>query len=327
MEGKLLIVGSGSIGRRHTKNARKLGVSVVICDTDFERAKEVAEEVGAEGCYSSYQEACEKEKDIAVAVIATPSQFHIEQAIFLSNREVHILVEKPLAVEMNGIDSLIKIIHEKNVVAMMAQSYRFHEGYLLIKKMLNDQVIGKVYHVNLFGGHYLPDWHPMIDYRIEYTAQKKLGGGALLTSMSHTFDSVCWLFGEVQELIGWKAKLSDLEIDVDDSVFCLMKTNQHIIIECQTDFLQRVPEHRMVIVGEKGTIHADFIQHTILIGRAGKEEPEVIQYAFDPNKRYFDELRHFIFLVDQKVTNHDLDIYAGKRVVELLLNDKITAML
>lgn len=322
MKGTLLIVGAGSIGRRHAQNARMLGLRTIVCDVDIERAKKLAEETNSERFYTNYKKACEENMDIVAAVIATPSQSHIENAKFLAEKGIHLFIEKPLASEIGGVDDLINIIELKKVVAMMGQSYRFHEGYLALKKLLEDGMTGKIYHVNLFGGQYLPDWHPAMDYRTEYAAQKKLGGGALYTSMSHTFDSIAWLFGGIDEISGWKARLSDLEIDVDDSVFCLIKTNQNVVVMCQADFLQRIPRHRVVVVGEKGTIEVDFIAHEITVEILG-EKPLVQRYSFEPNKRYVEELRHFVQLIEDGIVKHPLDIHTGKRVVELLLSDKI----
>lgn len=325
MEGILLIIGAGSIGRRHTQNARALGLRTIVCDIDIARAKKLAEETGSEKFYADYKKAYEENTDIVAAVVATPSQFHIENAKFLAEKGIHIFIEKPLATAFEGIEDLMRVIDLKKVVVMMGQSYRFHEGYLHLKKLLEDGVIGKIYHANLFGGQYLPDWHPAMDYRTEYAAQKKMGGGALYTSMSHTFDSIAWLFGEIDELSGWKARLSDLEIDVDDSVFCFTKTNQNIVVMCQTDFLQRISKHRMIVVGEKGTIDADFIVHEITVEIPG-EQPSIREYSFEPNRRYVEELKHFVQLIKDGSVKHSLDIHTGKRVVELLLSDHITAI-
>ena len=325
MKGILLIIGSGSIGRRHAKNACSLGLRIIVCDIDINRAKSLAEETGSENFYADYKKACEENPDIEAAIISTPSQFHVENAKFLAERGIHIFIEKPLASEMNGIDDLVNIIESKNVVAMMGQSYRFHEGYLYLKEMLDNGLLGKIYHVAFLSGQYLPDWHPDIDYRIEYMAQSKLGGGALRTSMSHLFDSVAWFFGDVVDSIGHKARLSDLDMDVDDSVFCLIKTNKNIVVMCQTDFLQRSSNHRMFIVGEKGNIDADFVNHQFVIDLAGKER-SVQKYSFDPNQRYIDELKHFLELIEAGSVKHDLDVFSGKKVVELILSDNIYAI-
>ena len=325
MKGILLIIGSGSIGARHARNAHSLGMRTIMSDVNIERARKIAEEINSEKFYADYKKACIENPEITAAVIATPSRLHIESAKFLAGRGIHIFIEKPLATEIEEIDDFIKIVESKKVVAMMGQSYRFHEGYLYLKKLLADDVIGKIYHVNFFSGQYLPDWHPKMNYRAEYAAQKKLGGGALYTSMSHNFDSIEWLFGNINELTGWKSKLSDLEIDVDDSVFCLLKTVTNTIVICETDFLQRTPKHHMVIVGGKGIINADFIKHEISIELPGKK-PLIQKYFFDANRRYIEELKYFVKLIENGSITHDMDIYAGKRVVELMTSNKISAI-
>ncbi len=204
---------------------------------------------------------------------------------------------------------------------MMGQSFRFHEGYNIVKRMLEEKTIGKIYHANYTGGQYLPHWHPYADYRKEYSAQKKMGGGVLLTSMSHAFDIVEWLFGNIDFLQGWKEKLSSLEIDVEDSVFCLAKTSESAVVYCQFDFLQKEYRNNIRIAGENGHINADFMKHEIEIydGRSYNN----IKYAFDQNKRYVDELVHFTKLVEENKTNHELTISRGKRILELINSPNI----
>lgn len=327
MNGSILIIGAGSIGRRHAQNARALNLSVVICDPNNERAKKIANEIGALDYYTDYRDVFIKNQNIVAAIIASPSCFHAEQATFLANKGVHLFIEKPLATEVAGLDSLAKVVKKKKIVVMMGQSYRFHEGYILLKKMLQDRIIGKLYHVDFSSGQHLPDWHPTMDYRVEYTAQKKLGGGALFTNMSHIFDSLIWLFGDIEDLTGWKAKISNLEIDVDDCVFCLIKTKQNIIIKCRTDFLQNIPDHKMDIFGDGGSIQVDFLKHRFFVQHIGVKDLKLSSYMFEPNRRYVSELEYFIFLIKNNTIEHDLDIYAGTKIVKLLLDKRIKMLI
>jgi predicted dehydrogenase len=318
----ILIMGCGSIGQRHAKNAKNIGVeNIILFDINLERIKGFAEEISTDLLYDSMDDLFVENPKIDAAVISTPSALHVDNAKLLAEHSINLFIEKPLSNTLDGINQLIKLIEEKNLTTMMGQSYRFHEGFIQLKKLLDTDVVGKIYHVNYYGGQYLPDWHPTMDYRKEYSARKELGGGVLLTTMSHMFDNIQWLFGDITDINGWKANLSDLEIDVEDSVFLLLKTQKNIIINTYFDFIQRCQQHKMIITGSEGHIEADFIEHEIKVCKNNSQL--ILPYDFDVNKRYVMELQHFLDLVDKGVKKHEIDLKVGKKVLEYIFNPKI----
>ena len=341
---RLLVVGCGSIGLRHARNAKALGVEVILCDTDESILRKTRSVLGGVPYYTDYLEAAGNEH-VDAAVVATPSSLHAEMATQLAMRGVHLLVEKPLSNSLDGIDTLLGVVKQNHVTAMMGQSYRFHEGFLTLQGLLDEQVIGKLYHVYSYSGWYLPDWHIHEDYRREYAARSVLGGGVALTSLSHSFDIFRWLFGEIEEFIGWKARLSSLSIDVDDSTFCLLRTTQGVIIACIADFLTRLPRNDMTLIGSEGHIEADFSNHLIKVWKARVKRfppgdprvaevpgrikiledgvqydprPERIKYDFEGNQRYLAEMAYFFERIAAGEVEFDLDLRSGVRVLELI---------
>lgn len=318
----LLVIGCGSIGSRHARNAKFLGVKkIILCDTDVARAKKLGHKIGSQYCYSGWREAWQNHQDIEAAVIATPTILHLKPAMFAAEKGIHIFMEKPISHTLRSVGDLVSKVKQKRLVGMMGQSFRFHEGFLKLNGLLKKRTLGKIYHVNYRSGQYLPDWHPGQDYRSEYTARRALGGGVMLTSMSHVFDMMQWLFGEIADTAGWKARLGDMNMDVEDSVFALLKTRSGIIVQVVTDFLQKSNEHKMTVVGDKGNIETDFIAHTIVIKTAKRSQ--IVKYRFDGNKRYLEELKHFFGLVAARRVEHDLDLRIGKRILELIFNPRI----
>jgi len=347
---KILIVGCGSIGSRHARNARKLGAELVLCDINELLMRNLSKELGGVPCYEDYLNASEESGSTA-AVIATPSSLHVEMATNLAKRGLHLFVEKPLSNSLEGTDQLIRIVRERQLTAMMAQSFRFHEGFLRVKRLLNEDRIGKIYHVSLHSGWYLPDWHVHEDYRVEYSAQRSLGGGVALTNLSHTLDTFRWLFGEIEEIVGWKANLSSFEIDVEDSAFCLLRTNQGVIVSHSSDFLSRLPRNDMKITGEEGHIEADFSNCQLKVWRIKEKrfppgdvrmadvpgrirvledgvqydpKPDIVQYDFEGNHRYLAEMEYFFERVRAGDVEFDLDLRSGLRVLELIMDPRLT---
>ena len=343
---KLLIVGCGSIGRRHARNAKELGAEVVLCDINKALMMNITDELSDIPCYSNYLEAGDQ-AGVNTAVIATPSSTHVEIAINLAKKGIHLLVEKPLSNSLKDTAVLLQIVRERGLTAMMAQSYRFHEGFIKLKDLLINNTIGTIYHVSYHTGWYLPDWHVHEDYRVEYSARRSLGGGVTLTNFSHSFDTLQWLFGEIDGIIGWKAKKSSLEIDVEDCAFCILHTKRGVVITNTSDFLCRLPRNEMKIIGSTGFIEADFsnAQHKVwriedkrfppgdlrmadIPGRLRiledgvqyDPEPDVVPYNFAGNNRYLAEMKYFFERVEAGDVEFDLDLRSGLRVLELIMD-------
>lgn len=342
---KLLVVGCGSIGRRHARNAQKLGAEIILCDTNEARMCEIGSEVGAVECFTDYEQAA-KYSGARAAIVATPSNFHIPPAQALIAAGMHILMEKPLCAELSEAVAFREVVRRSGLVLMMAHTYRFRSEWLEIKRILDSQPLGRVYSAESMGGWYLPDWHIFEKYQHEYAAQKKLGGGALLTSLSHFFDVVSWLFGDIQRIAGAQMRLSDLDIDVDDSVTCVLRTTSGVAVTLVEDFLARCPRRLLRVNAEHGYLEADFNSKTLSVWDArkcrfspldvGKKSlpsdgfkiledgvaynlsPEVSKLEYSGNDAYLAELAFFLRQVESGISRFDLDIDAGIKVLEFL---------
>ena len=102
---RLLVVGAGSIGERHTRCFARTGrVDVGICEIDRDLAQRVAAAQNVEEVFFDIEDAASRSFD--AAVIATPAHLHIEQATLLAEHGVHLLIEKPLSTRLDGIQRL-----------------------------------------------------------------------------------------------------------------------------------------------------------------------------------------------------------------------------
>src|SRR5690606_21825548 len=111
-EVKIGFVGCGGIGNHHLeiwKNTERAKVTAV-CDVVPERAQAAAEKMGAVP-YTDMAEMLEKE-DVQAVDICTPSGMHAEQGILALERGRHVLVEKPIDIDLEKIDRLISLADE-----------------------------------------------------------------------------------------------------------------------------------------------------------------------------------------------------------------------
>ncbi|MFQ5479862.1 MAG: Gfo/Idh/MocA family protein [Thermodesulfobacteriota bacterium] len=290
---RFLIAGCGSIGRRHIGNLQALGIrDFILLDRD-----DASLEAAAEGLCRRPIMAKTLSKALEAmpyaALICLPTSLHLPFAIRLARRGVHLFIEKPLSESMAGVAELSELAARKGITTMMGMCYRFHSVMSAIKERLGSGIIGTVYHVNYFGGFYLPYWHRGEDYRLGYAAREELGGGVLLTSI-HGLDNLRWLFGEVAEVKAFMAKVSGLQMDVEDLALAVMRLCSGAYVSWQTDFLQQADQHRMVIVGEKGTMRFDILRGVEEINIGDKGTWQTRQIPFEVNSMYVREMESFL---------------------------------
>lgn len=295
---QVMVVGCGSIGKRHLLNLMALGVNDVIACDPNENIRTASEAMGISS-YSDYHEALAENPNVTAAVICTPTSLHIEQASDLARRGIHLLIEKPLSHDVEGIAALVRSVNDNHLIGMMAMCYRFNPGLIAIKNMLMENRIGRVYSVRIAGGQYLPDWHPDADYREEYTARASMGGGVLLTNLVHSLDAVRWMFGECEEVQFMVKTVGDLEIDTDDIAVGNLSLESGVVVQMYADFLQRNSQYRLEVIGQTGTIYWEYGDQTVLLYSDG--DWQSFPYPCEPNQMYVDEMRAFVACCEQGV--------------------------
>lgn len=342
---KVLIIGCGSIGRRHARNAINLGAEVILCDLNMQRMCDIGAPLAITGYYTDFHTAIDKSGADA-AVVATPSNFHFEPAKALVEQGIPVLMEKPLCLSLEEALHLERIVRERNAILMMAHTYRFRDEWIAVRSMLDDWPLGKIYSAEFTGGWYLPDWHIREDYRTEYAGKKELGGGVLFTGMSHLFDIARWLFGNIDIITGVRMKQSNLDINVDDAFVCILRSSAGVTITIIEDFLSRLPRRQLRINSEYGYVEIDFNRKQmsfwdvhekrydptidaatstnpdlfrILEDGVGYDlEPEVKILKYSGNDAYLKELKSFFEIVAEGRTHFPLDIDSGIKVLALI---------
>lgn len=317
----ILVVGCGSIGKRHIKNIKFLNVDKIsICDLNSERVKDAGDQFDIDSRFTDLNKAL-AQKGIDAAIICVPTSYHIEVAAKVAKKGIHIFMEKPLAKDMKGVGRLIKICKEKKITFMVAYMFRFHPGLKQVRELILGGKIGSVYGARLECGQYLPDWHPWEDYRSFYMSKEKEGGGALL-DISHEFDYLCYLIdSEVAEVAGFCDTLGTLEMDADNISSTIIRFKNRVVASVHLDLLQRGVRRNCQIIGEKGTIIWDVINKNIKFYSAQKKAWEEFTYEYDGNQAYIEEMRHFFQCIKER-KKPLVDIERAKSVLEIVLASK-----
>jgi glutamate-1-semialdehyde aminotransferase/spore coat polysaccharide biosynthesis protein SpsF (cytidylyltransferase family)/predicted dehydrogenase len=312
---RALVVGCGSIGRRHARNLRALGLRhLALCDNSPETLELCAKEVRGQS-FADYGEALQKFKPDFV-LICTPPVYHVEEALAALRAGTHVFIEKPLSHESNGIQTLITEArrHDRNV--QIGYNMRFHPGLQILKELIDSGKIGRVLWLHVEAGQYLPDWRPWQNYRESYSARHELGGGIILDG-SHELDYICWLLGRPTEVSCRAEHLSSLEVDVEDSAWIYLTFPERRRAELHLDFVQRTYTRTCKVVGETGTALWDFSSQDVRWFSAESQEWHSVPYVFEGNDMYVAEISHFLESLGSG-TGPVVDLEQGRDVIRVV---------
>lgn len=310
---KVVVVGFGSIGKRHFENlCSLLDGKVFICTK-----KQQISKISCSNVFSSLQDCIKEKPDIGFVTNIT--NLHIQTALHLAKAGCHIFIEKPLSDSQAGIKSLIDIVNKKQLVTLMGCNLRFHPCLVKVKDLVSSGKIGKIISVRAENGSYLPDWHPDEDYGKGYAARKDLGGGVVLTCI-HEIDYLYWLFGDVEEVYSVSGKFSDLNIKSEDLSSIIFRFKNDIIGELHLDYFQRPSSRNCTIIGSKGTIHWDFATNTVKYYDIKTKKWLIVLRLkkYDFNSMYVAEAKHFLFCIKNKKKTIN-DIHQGFKILKIAM--------
>ena len=315
----VLIVGYGSIGKKHLENFlqfKDIQLTVYTKRNDLQLLRENGIKIS-----DSLTECLKENPD--VGVITNETSLHIPIAIKLAKEGLDLFLEKPLSNSLKDVEKLRAIVKKKKLITQMGCNLRFHPCIKKIKSLIEHQKIGRIISAQVQNYSYLPDSHRWEDYRKSYAARKDLGGGVILTNAIHEIDYLYWFFQEVENVISISGKFSDLDIKAEDYVSGLLKFKNKIIGELHMDYFQRPDFRSCKIRGTKGEIYWNSDDNCVNIYNINKKKWEVkfdngFSHNLDTYSSYVEELKHFLKCVKhRKETINDLE--QGVRTLKIAL--------
>lgn len=295
----ILVIGYGSIGKRHAYNLIEMGHRPTVLTKYPEKNNKINFVDNLDYC-----------GDVEYCVIATPTADHYKdfKNVVDSTACINYLLEKPVDSDLKKARDVQRIARNNKLNVYVAYDMRFINVFDKVKEVINDE-IGNIRLVNIVAGQFLPEWRPSRDYRLSYSANRLMGGGVDL-DLSHEIDYMCWLFGDPgKRLFAFKKKISSLEIDSAD-YFKGLYEYPGFVVDVELDYFRKL-ERSLRFIGENNELlFLDFInQRLVLNGKEFKEENLFNDTVF------IEEMEEFL---DIKPKKRLCTLEEGIRVLEVI---------
>jgi predicted dehydrogenase len=293
---KFLIAGLGSVGRRHFRNLIALGEKdIVLLRTRKSTLPD--DELAGYPVETDLREALAKHKPDAV-IVANPTSMHLDIAIPAAEAGCAILLEKPISHSMERLDQLEQAVKKSGAKVLVAFQFRFHPGLVRARQFISDGEIGRVISAHVHFGEYLPGWHPWEDYRTGYAARADMGGGVVLTQC-HSLDYLPWLVGRPVSVWGFTGKISDLEVDVEDTAKIGLRFESGALGSLHLDYNRQPPVHTLDVAGTRGSLKWDLADGAVQIYRAESKiwERYPLPDGWERNVMFMEQMKHFVAVV------------------------------
>jgi predicted dehydrogenase len=303
------ILGPGQIARRFASDIQLVSNAelVAVASRSLEKAEKFKEEFGAQIAYDSYEKLAQSDLIDAV-YIATPHNFHLEQAKLMIRNGKHVLIEKPITVNSRGLEEVLYLAKKYKVLVMEAFWTRFLPSTNRVKEIIEKKDLGKLNQVEFNFGIELPVDYPEIGRMLN----PKLAGGSILdlgiypVSTTRFFDQSDIVSMDVD------AHLSELGVDLDMS--CTIEFSSGLIAHLRSSFSQELDMNGLLEFENGYIIMKDFFHSQQLIVNGQKVDIPFRGHGF------VDEIESFTNTVLSGQLENEVMTYKVMRDVMQLLD-------
>ena len=302
---RVLIVGLGSIARKHINAIRQFDVNACIYalrrETDAEKK---------EGIVNLYSIDEAEGVGFDFAIISNPTSEHKKTIDTLIALKCPLFIEKPVSNTIEMQDTVFNI-KRFNLLTYIACNLRFLNSLCYVKDEI-EKKLKRINEVNIYCGSYLPEWRPSVDFRKSYSVQKNMGGGVQF-DLIHEIDYVYWLFGKPNNTKKTFRSVSSLSIDaVDYANYCLEYDD--FCVGITLNYYRRDSKRTMEILFDDSTWLVDLLQNKIVSG-----ETLIFNSTQQIIDTYLDQMKYFYHLVRINAKSSFNSIEEGIEVLKMVI--------
>ena len=254
------LIGCGRIATNHVKAVinNKLDF-VAACDVELNNIEILLKKHNLENDssikrYEDYKKMIENHPDLELIAIATPSGNHAEIALYCIEHGINVIIEKPMAMNIEDAEKIIKSSSEKGVKVSACHQNRFNVAVQKTRQAVENGRLGKLSH-----GSIHVRWNRNKDY---YTQAPWRGtwaedGGCLMNQCIHGIDLLRWMMGnEIDTVYGVTRRQQHHYLEAEDVGMAVLtfKNGAVATIEGTTNVYPQNLEETLYLFGENGTV-------------------------------------------------------------------------
>jgi len=281
------VIGAGYWGykliREYLALSKEYSVELkAVADISREKLERVSREldISKDRLYTSYEKIL-RDPNIDAVHIATPNETHFTIAREALEYNKNILLEKPMALSSSEAFKLVRLAELNSTVLLVGHIFRFNNALYMVKKLINEKVIGKLYYLDLIWTTRIPSL-PRRDIIFDLAP--------------HPIDILNFLTEEWPNETYVKARSYVREKeDLEEVAYATLELEKSLIAHIKLSWLEYGKKTRLIkIVGEKGVIKVDALNQEVVHIDEYNNEHNV---KVIPNNTIKDMIKHFINVI------------------------------
>lgn len=205
------LVGAGGIAKAYTEVFAHLeDASVaVVCDVDPLAGRRMAEVAGAR-----YVGDAELVEDVDAVVVCTPPDSHPDLAIHFMSKQVPVLCEKPLAIDVPSVKRMASAAERSGTILTMASKFRYVPDIAAARSIIQSGILGEII-------LYENSFTSRVDMSQRWNSQHEIsGGGVLIDNGTHSLDIARYLLGSIEQVLAIEGKrIQTVNVEDTASIF------------------------------------------------------------------------------------------------------------
>ena len=217
---KVAVIGIGAISSAHISALLSSGQQIVaLCDVQTQKCERANEQYNLSAkIYSDYKQMLDSEHLDAVH-ICTPHYLHAEMVCYALRRNINVLCEKPLAINLEQLADIENAVKCSSAQLGVCFQTRFNSSVLFVKDYLKDKQIECASSSLIW--QRTAGYYAQAKWRGTWAQE---GGGVMINQAIHGLDLLQWLCGMPESVLAHLSNVSlKDEIEVEDTAFCLFK--------------------------------------------------------------------------------------------------------
>lgn len=247
----IFILGAGGMGQRHAKAFAQTGRCEVYCfDENPAAVERIKAGISVAGVLTNIGDI--PKGLVTGAVIATPTNTHLDYAKWCVDNAIPFMVEKPIATSDTGWEELITLCKAGNILSGVAFPRRSSFAIRRIKEKIDQGALGELKMIRCNFSQDFRKYRP--DYQSTYYAKLSTGGGAIMDALSHHINLACYFGGTVQSVSAFYDRLIFEGVEAEDCALINLRFRNGILASINGNQFQKPNEDFIELIGTAGNI-------------------------------------------------------------------------